>query len=119
MKNLADLAASLQTKISAIFPDSWVSIHADENLCSSLTVRFSIEQKDNWPSKIFYNSKLFLVASVMCQTSQFEKDNASGLYKFSVLTGTRSIKARAKNKANLKQMEKHILGIFENLKENK
>ena len=120
MKNLADLAASLQTKITELFPGSFVNVWADDNLCSSLTLRFSIEPKGEWTNGIFYNSKCYCNVLVMCHNAQYEKDRADGhLYEVDMKNIRFPFKTRSKNKATLLQMEKHLMAVFQKLKENK
>jgi hypothetical protein len=119
MKNLSDLAESLRVKIRTLFPGGFVKVQHSDNLCSSLSVHFSTQPKEEWINGIFYNAKNHVLMFVSLANGQYEKDlNEGHLYSIDCGVNGFPFKLKNKNRATIQAIEKHVMKIFETLANN-
>ena len=58
---LAAMVDPIKDEISKIFPKAYLNVYAEGNLMDSLTVKFSVEPRSEWPSGIFQNAKYIVL----------------------------------------------------------
>lgn len=55
---------SMAEKVSAsiIGPMQWMHVEVDDNIMSSITIRATVEAKENWPMHIMHNARYVIIS---------------------------------------------------------
>jgi len=72
MKNLADLAEKINSEFGPLFP--FFACAASSNISDCVTIRLSLEKKEEWINNIFHNSP-YAIIFVFCENQREENSN--------------------------------------------
>jgi hypothetical protein len=106
MKNLNDLAEKINSEIAPHFP--FFKCEFSTNLCDSITVRLSLQKKEEWTNNIFHNSP-YLIFLVFAERQREENSNPEKYCVESASDGLgREKKKMRKKTGNLEAIFAHI-----------
>lgn len=105
MKNLAELAEKINSEIAPNFP--FFKCEFSSNICDSVSIRLSLQVKEEWTNNIFHNSP-YLIIHIFCER---QREENSDLEKYTVEVSTfglREKKKMRKKTGNLPQIYSHL-----------
>ena len=104
MKNLTNLAEKINSEFSDRFP--FFTCSASTNISDCVTIRLSLESKENWPNNIFQNSK-YAIIFVFTENQREENSNPEKYH--TELSSSYKIEKRMRKKTgNLNSIFAHL-----------
>lgn len=76
---MPDLVEPIKANLARLFPTSVFSVEFDTGICDSVTVRFALEPRDQWPNQIWHNATNVLL--MIWPRARKGRDDGSGQFQ--------------------------------------
>lgn len=114
---LEEIVEPLKTAIQKEFPNGWLLVNYNSNLMSDVTIKFTLEPKEQWINKIYHNAS-YLTFMISSKSERY--DTGKGPYRVELLSSNEIdrniLKFRAKS-GTLDQIVKYMETYFSKLKD--